>query len=499
MSGRPTEPPRGEKPSRHVSTLQLSEDRLLSQAEGEAVLKRFQALPHRNEWRLPFPEIWSWWSAGVRWGRNRVTLASDRRDVQILAEKQKGGLVATNQLDDASLGGLVRTMELKQRKDNDQRDPSFEYPLPVLPTPQPTIWSDATYALTSEALSKIVRGLIGPAEAAGLLSAGYLELRAGSRLWHANGEQHYVRFTQAQCSLTVRDSRGRGSGWAGLSSYDWAKIDAPALAARALAKCTASLEPVALEPGRYTVILEPQAVADLLEILVGAFDRAAPETDGSGPFDLYFDNDLKIWRTRLGLRVVDDRLTLEHDPADPDLGIMPEPGTVPVSWIERGMLTNLVYDRDYSVQRLNEDFPVRSPQLSYRLRGSGATTSVDEMIATTKRGLLVTRFKGIRQLDGESLLSTGLTRDGLWLIENGKIVKPVKNFRFVESPLFILNRVEQIGTPVPVFRPAPPIDPIDFGGSVARNYYSYVPGLTPAMVPPLKARDFSFTAIADAV
>lgn len=116
-------------------------------------------------------------------------------------------------------------------------------------------------------------------------------------------------------------------------------------------------------------------------------------------------------------------------------------------------------------------------------RMSGGDTSIEEMIRTTRRGLLVTRFSNIRVLDWESLLSTGLTRDGLWLIENGEITKAVKNFRFTESPLLVLNNIEQLGEPVPVFRPTK-----DEGGQ-----------LTPAIVPPLKARDFSFTSLIDAV
>src|SRR5690606_40043274 len=114
----------------------------------------------------------------------------------------------------------------------------------------------------------------------------------------------------------------------------------------------------------------------------------------------------------------------------------------------------------------------------------GCDTSLDEMIRTTRRGLLVTRFSNVAVLDGESLLSTGLTRDGLWLIENGQITKAVKNFRFTESPLFVLNHIEQLGEPVPVFRPVS---------------HPFLGGPMPAMVPALKVRDFSFTSLVDAV
>jgi predicted Zn-dependent protease len=98
------------------------------------------------------------------------------------------------------------------------------------------------------------------------------------------------------------------------------------------------------------------------------------------------------------------------------------------------------------------------------------------MIASTRRGLLVTRFSGAKVLDVVSLLSTGHTRDGLWLIENGKVTRPVKNFRFTDSPLFLLNSVEALGAPVPVFHP-----------------------LAPMIVPPLKASSFNFTRLVDAV
>src|SRR5262245_39507564 len=127
--------------------------------------------------------------------------------------------------------------------------------MPSLPLPKSAIWSDATYALTAETRGAIARELVAGAEAAGLLSAGYIEVRAGSVLRMVNRALRYDRYTQAQCSMTVRDPVERGSGWAGLSSYDWAKIDGPALAKRALDKCIASRRPVALEPGQYTVIL----------------------------------------------------------------------------------------------------------------------------------------------------------------------------------------------------------------------------------------------------
>ena len=474
-----------------------SSHRILSSAECEAILERAHAFAQGGGDTAV--SIHSWWQGELRWARNRVSLASDRREINVRVWRTvRNGFksfIDTNQLDDASLEAAVRGAERISRfRAMMGRGLGFYPPMPEYKSAQPVIWSDATYNLTTEARGEVVRSLIEPAEAQGMLSAGYLEVRAGTLaelgtefrelgpskpFW----QRPHVRWSQAQCSMTVRDPKGTGSGWAGLSSYDWTRIDAPALAERALQKCLASRNPVALEPGRYTVILDPQAVADLMEPLVETFTRERPEAGSPrGPWYLGHDAVLDLWRTKLGLKVADERITMSHDPADPDLGIVMHqtewPG--PVTWIDRGVLTNLGHELRTDMRELEGRHNLRPPT-GYRM--SGGDTSVEEMIRTTRRGLLVTRFSNIRGLGGVSVLSTGLTRDGLWLIENGKITKAVKNFRFTESPLFMLNSIEQLGVPVSVFQPTKRA-----GGQ-----------LTPAIVPPLKLRDFSFTSAIDAI
>jgi predicted Zn-dependent protease len=469
----------------------MSDDtpRILSKQECQDIVRRAFGFASGGETHVT---IHSWWNGELRWARNRVSLASDRRDITLGVDRYVDGAwggVTTNQTDDVSLEAAVRAAERGARHTQSSRRPAYVPPVPELARPKPAILSQATSGLTAEARGEVARTLIGPAEAKGLLSAGYLEVRAGARMStdsrrpeaNAPWDTPYGAWTHAQCSLTVRDPEGTGSGWAGRSSYDWAKLDPPALAARALEKCLASQHPVALEPGRYTVILEPQAVADLMEMVVRSLDRQFAES-GRGPWVLGSDDALGLVRTKLGLKVVDERITISHDPADPELGILPDAGMGPVTWVDHGVLTSLVYDRTYALEKLNANVPLRWP-IGYRM--SGGDTSIEEMIRTTRRGLLVTRFSNIDQLDGSSLLGTGLTRDGLWLVENGTISKAVKNLRFTESPLFVLNSLEQLGPPAPVFRPV-------------RSPYDAA-GLTPAIVPPLKARDFSFTSTIDAI
>jgi predicted Zn-dependent protease len=230
---------------------------------------------------------------------------------------------------------------------------------------------------------------------------------------------------------------------------------------------------VAIEPGRYTAVLEPQAVCDLVApILDRAMERTVAEM-GMGPFA----DPNRPGFSKIGQQVLDPRLTLSADPMDPDCGFVPfdwggEPYP-PTNWIDRGVLRELAYSRNYGLTRLGID-AARSNSRAFRL--SGGTATIDELIANTERGILVTRFNNLRLLDFSSMLMQGNTRDGLWLIERGKIAKTIKNFRVTESPLFVLNNVEQLGLPQRVYRPG-----------------------APAVCPPVMARDFSFTGLMDAV
>ena len=270
--------------------IRLADDaRILSQGDCEAIAKRVFAFASGPGETIV--NVMSWWNGELRWARNRTTLASDRRDIRLEIWRDVGvgrGNVSTNQLDDVSLQDAVRAAERSASLAPMVRRPTPTHPpLPDPERPKTAIWSDATYAVTPESRGEAARALIAPAEAKGMQSAGYLEMRAGSRArlssvrmgttTPAPWDVPYTAWTQAQCSMTVRDTEGSGSGWAGLSSYDWSHIDAAALAARALDKCVASQHPVTLEPGRYTVILEPQAVCELVSIIATSMYRETPE------------------------------------------------------------------------------------------------------------------------------------------------------------------------------------------------------------------------------
>lgn len=472
--------------------------RLLSPDVCEDILKRVeQAISGRGKTSV---FVNSMWSGELRWARNRASMTSDRRNIQVFVSREIGGGLGsamTNQIDPISLEGVVQSAERQAMRSADQRalDIAIEFPIPTLR--KTTTWSDATFDQTVEANAQLVHRVTTVAESKELMSAGYIEM-AGSRLAflksdeYSRKQQYLAEFTQAQCSTTVRHPQGTSSGWAGLAGYDFGKFDGAAIAARALDKCIASFDPVRVEPGRYTAILEPQAVSDLAELIIGAGTnatyRVTAENSGSpSPFRLGYDESISRMRSKLGMRVIDDRITISHDPSDPELGIVPTPGAEPITWIERGVLKTMEYERSYALNELNEDTPALK-RISYRM--SGGNSTVDDMIASTKRGLLVTRFSSVNMIDRGSLLATGVTRDGLWLVENGKITKAVRNFRFTESPLFAFNNVEQLGIPVPVYQP---FEYPEMTGLVPLF------ALTQVIVPAMKVNDFSFTATIDAI
>jgi predicted Zn-dependent protease len=233
------------------------------------------------------------------------------------------------------------------------------------------------------------------------------------------------------------------------------------------------VNPVAIEPGRYTTILEPTAVGNLIQFITFAMN-ARNADEGRSFFSKPGGGN------KIGMKVVDERITISSDPLDPEAYANTfSPDGQPISkttWIENGVVKNLAYDRYWAQKEGKSPVPT-----SGTVRMSGGAATMDELIASTDRGILLTRFWYLRPVDPRTILYTGLTRDGTFLIERGKITRAIKNFRFNESPIFMLNNLEAMGEPVRV-------SASEAGG----------PGLA-IVVPPIKVRDFNFTSLSDAV
>jgi predicted Zn-dependent protease len=245
-------------------------------------------------------------------------------------------------------------------------------------------------------------------------------------------------------------------------------VDVGSIGRVAAQKAVASRNPQPIEPGMYTAVLEPQAVTDLVPLLAGALN-ARNADEGRSAFSKAGGGN------RIGEKVVDERVTLYSDPADPKLLGQPfDNDGLPVGrivWIENGVLKNLAYTRFWAQKQGKT--PTGAPGLAGGLALVGGTKTTEELIAGCERGVLVTHFFYIRALEPRTVMQTGLTRDGAFLIEKGKIVRALKNFRWNESPLLMLNRLEDIGRPEQT--------------TAGR------------LMPALRIRDFNFSSLSDAV
>ena len=415
----------------------------------------------------------SGYQADVRFAANQMSTAGGVTRSQIAIDSAFGkrhAAATTNDVSDDSLRRTVAQSEALAKLSPE--DPETMPPLGPQTYVPVSGFFDATADITPEERARAALTALEPSRKAGdLKTAGFIIVNAGANaIGNKNGMFAYNRATTANYTLTVRTNDGTGSGWGGAESPDWNKLDFASLSTRAIEKARLSRSPVAIEPGKYTVILEPQAVGDLVQLM--EFYLGARESDeGRSPFTKQGGGN------KVGEKIADSRVTIFSDPQDPQLLSQPYDGEgLPLNrqvWVENGVLKQLYYTRFWAQKQSKQ--PTGFPS-SYKMQGG--TTSLDDMIKSTPRGILVTRLWYLREVDPRTILYTGLTRDGTFLIENGKITKALKNFRFNDSPLFMLNNLEAIGPAVRI------------GGTEAGG---------PVVMPPIKAKDFTFTSLSDAV
>jgi predicted Zn-dependent protease len=226
----------------------------------------------------------------------------------------------------------------------------------------------------------------------------------------------------------VRTEDGRGSGWAKRSGGDVSKFDAREASDVAIEKALRSVDAKALEPGRYTVILEPAATSDVLAYMFNSFDARSADEGRS-----FLSK--KGGGNRMGEKLFDEQVNVWADPWNKDVPVLPWDGQTMLARerqdiIKDGKIANLDYSLFWAKKQNKR--AVGSPG---NIIMAGTNKSTEELIANTKKGILVTRTWYIRMVDPQSVLLTGLTRDGTFYIENGKIKHPIKNFRFNESPV----------------------------------------------------------------
>lgn len=310
-------------------------------------------------------------------------------------------------------------------------------------------------------------GVVG----AGLFRSGGAVTASATR----NGNFEFERSSATSLSMTARTPDGSSSGYALHSHFDIDKLELKEVAHRAIAKAVDGKNARTLEPGVYPVILEPLAVGDLLASFGRSVFTARSADEGRSPMAA------PGGKTRLGQLVFDPSINLYSDPWHAELpGSQSAQDGLPAEklyLVRNGVVENLVNSRFWAQKMSRTATPGPVNQI---LESSGKSSSLANMIASTERGLLLTRLWYIRMVDPRTHLLTGLTRDGVWLVENGKVKHPVRNFRFNQSIMHMLEpgNVEMIGRP-------------ERAGGGTRGSVN--------LSPALKLKKFTFSSASDAV
>jgi predicted Zn-dependent protease len=298
---------------------------------------------------------------------------------------------------------------------------------------------DATVNLALSSRAKAIDEIIRKCEKEGVIGAGFHHASGdASGSATKNGNFHYRKSSLVSLSVTARTPDGTSSGYFLRNHFDISKLETARIGHEAIQKALTSKNPRTLEPGAYPVILEAQAADDLIRLFFDA--RSADE--GRSPYSA------PGGKTRLGEKIFDERINYFSDPWHPELPASPVADDgIPaekIYFIRNGVLENLDYSRYWAKEKGKQ--PTPGPVNSI-LESTAPPVSVPEMIKAMKRGLLVSRFWYIRMVDPRTALFTGLTRDGVWYVEDGKIAYPVRNFRFNQSLLELLapGNVEMIG------------------------------------------------------
>lgn len=436
---------------------------IYNKQQAEALLKKVVALSKADhiEASLSGQD-----GGNIRYARNAVSTSGETSSTSLSVTStfgKRSGSTSINEYDDASLEKLVRRAEELARLAPE--NPEFIEPLGPLQFKEGKTYNATTAAVNADKRADMVAVSLNVAKQNNLEAAGYLENTNSFRaIMNSKGLFAYTDNSEVDFSVTLRNQDGTGSGYVSQSFNDIAKLDTLAQTKIAASKATTSANARAIEPGKYTVILEPLAAADFFSALARGFDARSADEGRS-----YLSK--KGGGTRLGEKLFGENVTIYSDPFNAEMPSAtfsfdgrPQEKRI---WVDKGVVKNLSYTRFWAQNKNVEAIPP-----AQGLIFEGGTKSTEELIRSTEKGILVTRLWYIRMVDPQTILLTGLTRDGTFYIENGQVKFPIKNFRFNESPIIALNNVEEMGKPVR-------------SGNL--------------IIPPMKIREFTFTSLSDAV
>jgi predicted Zn-dependent protease len=389
--------------------------------------------------------------ASLRWAGNSMTTNGESvsRSTAVISIVRQGdiarvGSVRSSDVDPSSIAGLVAASQ-----DVALSAPAAPDNAPPLPgAGAPDDWDDPIAGTSVQAFLDVAGSLAARGFSGADQLYGFARHEVETTfLATSNGLRR--RYSQPTGSVEINGKRGDASAWVGYSTPDFDDVPTDSMLERLSTRLSWAHRTVDLPAGRYETIMPPSTVADMMIYLWWTMDgrgaeegRTALSAPGGG--------------TRVGEKLTDLPLTLYSDPAATGLACTPfvtasassERASVfdngmdieRTDWIRDGTISTLAYPRASAAEF---DAPVAAP--ADNLLMTGGTASLADMIASTERGLLLTTLWYIREVDPAVLLLTGLTRDGVYLVEDGQVTAAVNNFRFNESPLDLLRRATEAG------------------------------------------------------
>ncbi|HEX4557899.1 MAG TPA: TldD/PmbA family protein [Mycobacterium sp.] len=388
--------------------------------------------------------------AALRWAGNSMTTNGESvsRHTTVISIVRRGntshvGSVRSSDVDPAVIADLVAASQQTALSAPEARDGA-----PPLPgTDEPADWDEPAPGTGAHIFSGLTGGLAQGFRGGDRLYGYARHIVETTFVATSNGLRR--RYTQPTGSVEINAKRDGASAWAGVGTPDFVDVPIDSLLGQLSTRLSWAKRTVELSAGRYETIMPPSTVADMMIYLAWSMDgrgaqegRTALSAPGGG--------------TRVGERLTDLPLTLYSDTAAAGLQCTPFVAVTSsservsvfdngmdigrVDWVRDGTINALAYPRAAAVEF---DAPVAVP--ADNLLMTGGSTSLADMIAGTERGLLLTTLWYIRTVDPTVLLLTGLTRDGVYLIEDGEVTAAVNNFRFNESPLDLLRRATEAG------------------------------------------------------
>ncbi|MGC2110208.1 MAG: TldD/PmbA family protein [Candidatus Korobacteraceae bacterium] len=460
---------------------------MLTSAQSASIFDKLRRLTSADEIELL---ISSGRSALTRFANNTIHQNVAEEESHISVRVSFGGRTAratTNKHDDESLRRVVQSAEMLARVQHTDPD--------LLPMPSPDEvaanakdsgaaevqrFFEITARLTPQDRAQAVAEIVDVARKHSLTTAGiFSSAESVEGIFNSRGVAHWQEQTLAEVSITMLGETS--SGWQKANASDASQLDPPRLAEIAAEKAIASKNPRELPPGKYTVVLEPAAVLDAVGFMFWDFGGSALLDQRS------FLND------RIGTQLFGENITVWDDVYHPLQTGVPFDGEGMqrhrLKLIENGVVQRVTYARSSAhrmqqsnlaagaVQPTGHGFALPNEigeaplNIVFEGPAAGPVQTVEQMIAATERGILVTRLWYIREVDPFEKILTGMTRDGTFLIEKGRLGGGVLNFRFNESLLHMLQNVEAMG------------DPVRSSGEESMDM----------VVPPMKVRDFNFT------